>query len=90
VCWCTQARHEGLVGFVEAFAQIVDDMAALLSASALQLLGGCHGAAMAWETLQASRGCAVHCFMQLMFRAQKHSRPKCRQTARCQYCTTRP
>jgi hypothetical protein len=39
---------------LDKIAQLVDDMAALLSASALQLLGGCRDAATAWEALQAS------------------------------------
>lgn len=55
--WCLQARSEGFASFVEAYAQVVDNMAALLSASVLQLLGGCHAATMAWEALQASLDC---------------------------------
>jgi hypothetical protein len=49
-----QAQDENLAGFLDAIAQVVDDMAALLAASVLQLLGGCRGAAAAWEALQAS------------------------------------
>jgi hypothetical protein len=49
--------------FLGRMAGLVDDMAALLSASALQLLGGCRGVATAWAALQASgvflNGC--HC-----------------------------
>ena len=63
---------------MEAYAQVVDDMAALLSASVLQLLGGCRGAAAAREALQASGDCFGRVIMQHVFGAQEQQSLKCR------------
>jgi hypothetical protein len=49
-----QGQNEGYARLLDGVAQLVDDMAALLSSSVLQLLGGCRGAAVSWEALQAS------------------------------------
>lgn len=44
-------------GYVKTIAQLVDDMAALLAQSTLQLLGGaCGSSAAAVRVLQVSRG----------------------------------
>ena len=56
---------------MDAFAEVVDDMAALLPASVLQLLGGCRDAAVAWQALQASWGSSRQLAMQLMLGAQE-------------------
>ena len=76
------APAEGCAELLGWIAQLVDDMAALLSASALQLLGGCRGAAVAWEALQASRGCAVTVSCSSCSELRSSSCPKCRQAAR--------
>lgn len=57
-CRCMQGQKEGpaqgfAADFLGRIAGLVDDMAALLSASVLQLLGGCRGVATAWVALQA-------------------------------------
>lgn len=55
-CCCLMwLQGNGLDGFVHAVVQLVDDMAALLAASVLQLLGGaCSNRAAADQVLQAS------------------------------------
>jgi hypothetical protein len=64
-CRCMQAQKEEpakeCAAFLDWIARLVDDMAALLSASVLQLLGGCRGVAMAWAALQAGGASLIEC-----------------------------
>ena len=53
---CATMQNADAAGFVTIIAQLVDDLAALLAGSALQLLGGaCASPATASMALQASR-----------------------------------
>ena len=64
-------QSAGAAGLVATIAQLVDDLAALLAASALQLLGGtCAGRAAVGRALQAST-LQGHCRRQLCIRPIK-------------------